>query len=212
VGEVKDSLQVGVGPHSQPWPQGDQYDETLLSEGDSRNVLDKYRYWKVAAIKADLDASRVPLEVAIENLQHDFNIGTIVRSANAFNVSVVHIIGRRHWNRRGAMVTDAYMNIHHHKTVADFLDYARKDTKQIIAIDIVEESTPLSANILPERSILVFGGEGPGLSEELLAGADRIHHIEQLGSTRSVNVGVAAGIAMYQWVQQHSLVAPRRKK
>ena len=192
---------IGVGPHPQPWPKDKKYDQQLLADGDSRNVLDIYRYWTVEAIKKDLDTHRLPLEIAIENLQRDFNIGTIVRSANAFNVSTVHIIGKRQWNRRGAMVTDAYMNIVFHPTVADFI----KATvgKQLIAVDIVQGAVDIANTVLPENTVLIFGGEGPGLSDELLNRADKVVQINQTGSTRSINVGVAAGIAMYAWLLQH---------
>lgn len=195
--------QKGVEPHPKPWPIGPQYDEDLLLNGDSRNVIDKYRYWKVDAIKADLDKTRLPLEIAIENWQHDFNIGTIVRNANAFNVRAVHIIGRRHWNKRGAMVTDLYMNVYYHATVADFV--AAQDDKTIIGVDNIPGAVKLSQVELPKDCVLVFGGEGPGLSREMQAACQSIVAIEQLGSTRSVNVGVAAGIVMYQWATKHSL-------
>jgi tRNA G18 (ribose-2'-O)-methylase SpoU len=192
-----------TGPHPHPRPTGEEYDPTLLAEGDRRNVLDKYRYWTVEAIKADLDADRTDLHIAIENWQHDLNIGTIVRTANAFNVAAVHIIGKRHWNRRGAMVTDRYMNVFHHATVGNFVSAIGNRT--IIAIDNLPGAVPLSKTTLPKRVVLVFGGEGPGLSEEMQAVAEQMVMIEQFGSTRSVNVGVAAGITMYAWMQQHVL-------
>ena len=109
--------EVGVGPHPQPWPEGDHYDPDLLRDGDRRNVLDKYRYWSREAIVVDLDRRRHPFHVAIENWQHDLNIGTVVRNANAFLASSVHIVGERKWNRRGAMVTDRYQHIEHHTSV-----------------------------------------------------------------------------------------------
>lgn len=196
---------IGVGPHDLPWPIGSQYDHELLQNGDRRNVLDKYRYWTVEAIKADLDKTRTSLHVAIENWQHDLNIGTIVRAANAFNVEAVHIIGKHHWNRRGAMVTDRYMNIIHHETINGFAEYMKVDRREIIAIDIMPGAKPLSKTKLPARSVLVFGGEGPGLSSEMQKTAKNTVMIEQFGSTRSVNVGVAAGIAMYVWMQQNVL-------
>ena len=195
--------QIGVGPHPHPWPAGDYYDPLLLAEGDRRNVDDKYRYWTVDAIKADLAMTRVNLHVAIENWQHDLNIGTIVRTANAFNVAAVHIIGRRHWNRRGAMVTDRYLEVVHHPTVADFV--AAMGDRHIIAVDNQPGAVNLSEAQLPERAVLVFGGEGPGLSSEMIAASEQMVMIEQLGSTRSVNVGVAAGILMYAWLQKYHL-------
>ncbi len=198
---------IGVGPHPEPWPDDPKYDLDLLRNGDTRNVVDKYRYWTVEAIKSDLDKSRVSLHVAIENWQHDLNIGTIVRAANAFNVETVHIIGKKHWNRRGAMVTDRYMNIIQHKTVAEFAECMKQENRQIIAIDIVPGASGLSQTILPPNAVLVFGGEGPGLSDEMKATAEKTVMIEQIGSTRSVNVGVAAGIAMYVWCQQNTLIS-----
>lgn len=194
--------QVGAPPHPKPWPKGEQYDLELLKNGDSRNVIDKYRYWSVEAIKADLDKNRADLHIAIENWQHDFNIGTIVRNANAFNIAKVHIIGKRHWNKRGAMVTDAYMHIEHHATVADFVQSI--GDREIIAIDNIPGSQPLSQTTLPQNAVLVFGGEGPGLSPEMLAASNKTVAIEQFGSTRSVNVGVASGIVMYAWLKQHT--------
>lgn len=202
---ISSDIAVGVGPHPHPWPNGDHYDPELLEHGDHRNVLDKYRYWTVEAIKYDLDTHRIKLHVAIENWQHDLNIGTIVRNANAFNVETVHIIGRRHWNRRGAMVTDRYLHIEHHETVAEFTEAMHHAGRSIIAIDNFAGAEPLSKARLDQRMVLVFGGEGPGLSEELRAVAERMIMIEQLGSTRSVNVGVAAGIVMYEWLRQNVL-------
>lgn len=194
---------IGVGPHPKPWPIDPKYDQELLEKGDTRNVLDTYRYWTIEAIKADLDTTRHDLHIAIENWQHDLNIGTIVRNANAFNVSAVHIIGKRHWNRRGAMVTDRYLDIFQHATVDDFVKAV--GDRHIIAIDNMSGSAPLSQVELPRHAVLVFGGEGPGLSDEMVRASESMVHIEQFGSTRSVNVGVASGIAMYAWLQQHIL-------
>lgn len=195
----------GVGPHPRPWPVGDMYDPLLLSGGDSRNVIDKYRYWTVEAIKNDLDKSRIDLHIAIENWQHDLNIGTIVRNANAFNVGAVHIIGKRHWNRRGAMVTDRYLTIEHHKTVDEFVGRMKDDGRAIVAVDNLPGATALSTAKFPKRAVLVFGGEGPGMSDEMVGASEMMVMIEQFGSTRSVNVGVASGIATYEWMRQHVL-------
>ncbi|MDN5275728.1 MAG: putative methyltransferase [Candidatus Saccharibacteria bacterium] len=194
---------IGVGPHPQPWPVGEQYDAELLENGDRRNVVDKYRYWTVEAIKKDLDNTRSALVIAIENWQHDFNIGTIVRTANAFNANAVHIIGRRHWNKRGAMVTDLYMNMYYHDSVDSFTAAMQQQDRLIVGIDIIPGAKPLHATILPKNVALVFGGEGPGLSDNMKAACSDIIMIEQSGSTRSVNVGVAAGIVMYAWTKVH---------
>lgn len=194
---------IGVGPHPKPWPVGEQYDTALLLNGDYRNVEDKYRYLKVEAIVADLDKTRSPLHIAIENWQHDFNIGTIVRSGNAFNVAGVHIIGKRHWNRRGAMATEKYLHVFHHKTIEEFREVMQGYA--LIAIDNQPGAMPLAKATLPKKAVLIFGGEGPGLSEEMVTKCETMVCIEQFGSTRSVNVGVAAGIVMYAWMRQHVL-------
>ena len=200
--------KIGVGPHQQPWPNDYKYDKELLENGDTRNVIGKYRYWSNDAIKADLNTSRVSLHVAVENWQHDFNIGTIIRNANAFNVEMVHIIGKKHYNRRGAMVTDKYLNIIHHESVEEFADKMKAEKRHIIAIDILPGAKNLSGIKFPAKIVLVFGGEGPGLSEEMQKAAESTVMIEQFGSTRSVNVGVASGIAMYVWMQQNVLKTP----
>lgn len=194
---------VGVGPHSKPWPVGDQYDPELLENGDQRNVLDCYRYWKVEAIVADLNTKRNPLHIAVENWKHDLNIGSLIRTANAFNVAGVHIVGKRDWNRRGAMVTDRYMSVHHHSTVADFAEWSRQQDLPIIGIDNLDVSERLEHRPLPRACILFFGQEGSGMSDEAVAVCEVVLAIEQYGSTRSINASAAGAIAMYAWGLQH---------
>ncbi|MBC7708208.1 RNA methyltransferase [Polaromonas sp.] len=184
----------------------DHLDPSLLDHKDTRNVRDAYKHWTVAAIKEDLTHTAFPLHVAIENFQHDYNIGTIVRSANAFNVAGVHIIGKRHWNRRGAMATEKYLELFHHPTVADFNIWVQEQQLQIIGIDNIPGSRALSTAPLPAKAIYVFGQEGPGLSAELQALCREIIAIEQFGSTRSINLGVAAGIILYEWVRQNGQI------
>jgi tRNA G18 (ribose-2'-O)-methylase SpoU len=189
----------GVGPHPKPWPDDPRLDPELLASGDTRNVVDRYRYWTVPAIVADLDQRRHPLQVAIQNWEHDFNIGSIVRTANAFNVSGVHILGRRRWNRRGAMVTDRYLTISHHADVEHFAGWLTESGYQAVGVDNLPGAVPLETTQLPERVCLVFGSEGPGLTPELAAVCSRLVAITQYGSTRSLNAGAAAAIAMYHW-------------
>lgn len=192
-----DSRTIGVGPHPLPWPTDTHYDPELLAHGDQRNVEDRFRYWRVEAIKDALRHHSLSLEIAIENWQHDYNIGTIVRSANAFNVRKVHIIGRRHWNRRGAMVTDRYLEIVHHPDISSFR--AATSGMHIVAVDNVQGAVDIAAVSFVPETVLVFGGEGPGVSDAMLKVSDDIVMIAQSGSTRSLNVGVAAGILMYEW-------------
>ena len=192
----------GVGPHTGPWPEGAGWDVELLADGDRRNVVDEFRYRTVEAIVAELDTRRHQLRVAIQNWEHDFNIGSIVRTANAFNVAGVHILGRRRWNRRGAMVTDRYLHVHHHADVAAFTAAMAADGYAIVGVDNLPGAVPLESTRLPERVCLVFGSEGPGLSEELVERCERLVSISQYGSTRSLNAGAAAAIAMYHWALQ----------
>lgn len=199
----------GVGPWPGDWPDDPRYDPELLRHGDTRNVIDRYRYWSMEAIVADLDQHRHPFHVAIENWQHDMNIGSIVRSANAFTADTVHIIGRRRWNKRGAMVTDRYQHVVHHDDVAGFIDWAREAGLPVIAIDNVPGSVPIETFALPRECVLLFGQEGPGLSAAALEAADAVVEITQFGSTRSINASAAAAIAMHAWVTQHVPFPPR---
>lgn len=179
----------------------------MNAENDTRNLIDKFKGLPNEEIVAELDKSRIPLEIAIENLAHDFNIGTVVRNANAFNVSRVHIIGKRKYNRRGAMVTDKYLHIDHFATVEEFMADAHARSMKVVAVDNNRpESKPLAGVKLVPNSILVFGSESDGISQELLDAADQAFYIEQLGSTRSINVGCASAIAMYEAVRRLGLL------
>jgi tRNA G18 (ribose-2'-O)-methylase SpoU len=198
--------EVGVGPWDGPWPTGDQWDPTLLADGDRRNVVDRYRYWSMAAIVADLDTRRHGFHVAIENWQHDFNIGTIVRTANAFLAAEVHIVGNRRWNRRGAMVTDRYQHVRHHATAAELAAYLHSlsPPARLLGIDNLPGSAHLETMTLPRRVCLLFGQEGPGLSPSAREVCDATFSIAQFGSTRSINASSAAAIAMHAWVRQYA--------
>lgn len=193
---------VGVGPMPKPWPDDPRLDPELLASGDRRNVIDRYRYWTMEAIVADLDAQRSRLHVAIQNWEHDFNIGSVVRTANAFNVAAVHILGRRRWNRRGAMVTDRYLHVYHHPDVPSFLHWLDEHGVTPVGVDNLPGSVPLETVQLPQDCCLVFGSEGPGLTDEVVKGCEQLVAITQYGSTRSMNAGAAAAIAMYAWTTQ----------
>jgi tRNA G18 (ribose-2'-O)-methylase SpoU len=196
---------VGVGPHPQPWPDDPRLDPELLRDGDQRNVVDQYRYWRHDAIVADLDVRRNEFHVAIENWQHDFNIGTVVRNANAFMAAAVHIVGNRRWNRRGAMVTDKYVDIRHHATISDLATWAAEESLPLLGIDLLPGSESVVDAELPRRCVLLFGQEGPGLSGVARNAVSAVLHIPQHGSTRSINAGVASGIAMYEWIRRHGV-------
>jgi len=199
--------QVGVGPWPggpRAWPDDPRYDPELLEHGDARNVVDAYRYWRRDAVAADLAARAHPFHVAIENFGHDHNIGTVVRTANAFAAAGVHVIGRRRWNRRGAMVTDRYLRVHHHPDVDGLAAFGAARGLAVVAIDNLPGARRLETAELPRECVLLFGQEGPGLTARARAVADLTVSIAQFGSTRSVNAGVAAGIAMHAWVRQHA--------
>jgi tRNA G18 (ribose-2'-O)-methylase SpoU len=197
-------VEVGVGPWAGRLPTDPRYDAALLAHGDRRNVVDRYRYWTMAAIVADLDARRHDFHVAIENWQHDFNIGTIVRSANAFLAAEVHIVGNRRWNRRGAMVTDRYQHIRHHETAADLAAYLHSVGVKLLGIDNLPGSAHLETMTVPRRVCFLFGQEGPGLSELARAECDGTFSIAQFGSTRSINASAAAAIAMHTWIREYA--------
>ena len=236
--------EVGVGPWEQahpgePRPDDPRFDPGLLDEGDRRNVLDRYRYWTVEAIKADLDArGRHPFEVAVENWTHDFNIGSMVRTANAFTANRVHIVGPHKWNRKGALMTELYQHVVNHPSIQDLVDdwhtriaAERADAERriaelelapgdrleqarhelhmaqhakIIALDIVPGAVPIETYDFPERCLMLFGAEGPGLSQKAIDLADDVVYISQFGSVRSINAGAAAAVSMHAWISQHA--------
>jgi tRNA G18 (ribose-2'-O)-methylase SpoU len=198
--------EVGVGPWAGPLPVDPRYDAELLADGDRRNVVDRYRYWKLEAIVADLDTRRHDFHVAIENWQHDFNIGTIVRTANAFLAAEVHIVGNRRWNRRGAMVTDRYQHVRHHPTAADLAAHLRglEPPVRLLGIDNLPGSAHLETMTIPRGVCFLFGQEGPGLSAAAREVCDETFSIAQFGSTRSINASAAAAIAMHAWIREYA--------
>lgn len=195
--------QVGVPPLPTPWPADPRLDPDLLANGDRRNVVDRFRYWQVSAVSAALDEDRSPLHIAIENWQHDLNIGSIVRTANAFNVAGVHIVGRRDWNRRGAMVTDRYLHVFHHADVDALSRWAAAERLPMIGLDNIDGSVPIEGFPIPRKCLLLLGQEGPGLTPDAAAACEAVLAITQYGSTRSLNASAAGAIAMFAWSLQH---------
>jgi tRNA G18 (ribose-2'-O)-methylase SpoU len=195
---------IGVGPHPLPWPDDPRLDPELLRDGDRRNVVDEYRYWSRDAIVADLDTRRHPFHVAIENWAHDLNIGTVIRCANAFLSEAVHIVGRRRWNRRGAMVTDRYQHVVHHATLDELVAWCAERSIPLLGIDNFPGSVAIDSYDIPRTCMLLFGQEGPGLSAAAQQAVDAVLHIRQFGSTRSINAGAAAAVAMHEWIRRHA--------
>ncbi len=204
--------QAGVGPHPLPWPADPRLDPELLAAGDSRNVVDAYRYWREEAIVADLDARRHPFHVAVENWQHDSNIGSVVRNANAFGAAGVHIVGARRWNRRGAMVTERYQHVLHHATLEQLAAWARGNALPVLGVDNLPGSTAIDSYELPERCLLLFGQEGPGLSAAARNLCEAVLAIRQFGSTRSINAAAASAVAMHEWIRRHAATADGRQR
>jgi tRNA G18 (ribose-2'-O)-methylase SpoU len=199
---------VGVGPWPGAWPDDPRYDPDLLADGDRRNVVDRYRYWRREAVVADLDERRHDFHVAIENWQHDLNIGSVVRTANAFLAREVHVVGNRRWNRRGAMVTDRYQHVRHHVDVPALATWADAEGLALVGVDNLPGSVPLEETRLPRACVLLFGQEGPGLSDAARDVLPTVVSLAQFGSTRSINAGAAAAVAMHTWVRQHVLGHP----
>jgi tRNA G18 (ribose-2'-O)-methylase SpoU len=198
------SDEPGVGPAPEPWPDDPRLDPELLAGGDRRNVADRYRYWRLEAIVADLDGRRHPFHVAVENWRHDLNIGAVVRNANAFLAAEVHIVGARRWNRRGAMVTDRYQHVRHHPTLDAFGAWAAAEDLPVLGVDNLPGSVPIDAYELPRRCVLLFGQEGPGLSEAARSFTEAVLAIRQFGSTRSINAAAASAVAMHEWIRRHA--------
>jgi tRNA G18 (ribose-2'-O)-methylase SpoU len=198
------SDEPGVGPAPEPWPDDPRLDPELLAAGDRRNVADRYRYWRSEAIVADLDERRHPFHVAVENWQHDLNIGAVVRNANAFLAAEVHIVGRRRWNRRGAMVTDRYQHVRHHPSLEAFAEWASGAALPVLGVDNLPGAVPIDGYQLPRRCALLFGQEGPGLSDDARELVEVVLAIRQFGSTRSINAAAASAIAMHEWVRRHA--------
>jgi tRNA G18 (ribose-2'-O)-methylase SpoU len=195
---------VGVGPHERPWPDDPRLDPELLAHGDRRNVLDRYRYWRLEAIREDLDGRRHAFHVAIENWTRDPNIGAVVRNANAFLARAVHVVGRRRWNRRGAMMTELYQDVRHHGSLLEFLDWCQGEGLPLLGVDNLPGSEPIHLAEIPRACVLLFGQEGPGLSQEARQAVLTILSIPQYGSTRSINAGAASAVAMYEWCRRYS--------
>lgn len=195
---------AGAGPHPQPWPRDPRLDPELLEHGDSRNVVDGYRYWSVEAIVADLDQRRHPFHVGVENWQHDANIGAVVRNANAFLAAGVHIVGARRWNRRGAMVTERYQHLFQHPDVESLAAWARDEGLPLLGVDNLPGSVPIDGYALPRRCLLLFGQEGPGLSPAARELSEGVLAIRQFGSTRSINAAAASAVAMHEWIRRHA--------
>lgn len=171
---------------------------------DTRNLIDEYKGLSNEQVFDALARKRSPLEVAIENVEHDFNIGSIVRTANSFNVSKVHIIGKKKYNRRGAMCTDKYLEIIHHSTIEDFLQ--TQQGRELVAIENnTPRAKPLHEKHFAKNTTLIFGSENNGITHGLLEKSHDVRYIESFGSTRSVNVGAAAAIAMYEYTRQNVL-------
>lgn len=166
---------------------------------ETRNVIDHYHYWKHDAIVADLDSRRHPFQVLCSNLYNDFNIATVIRNANAFLASKVILYGNKRYDRRGTVGTHRYTHFQHCPNEISLREYlAAQSFDRIVGIDNVDNATPISDYDWGNGNVLlVLGQEQVGIPDELVALCDDMIYIPQYGSVRSLNVGVASGIAMY---------------
>lgn len=168
---------------------------------DKRNIVDKYKYWNHDAIIADLDLSRNNFSVLCTNIIGDFNIGTVIRNANAFLASEVIIYGSRRYDRRGTVGTHLYTKFKHVRIGSEEeIKKLKKNGVTIIGVDNIPRAKTIENYDwqLDSHIILVFGEESCGISDEVKEMCDDFVYITQYGSVRSLNVGTASGIAMYE--------------
>lgn len=167
-----------------------------MTELDTRNVRDVYKYWTEDAIRADLRKNHHNFSVLISNQFNDFNIGSVIRNANAFCARRVIIHGRRQYDRRGTVGTHLYTEMQH----VQFAEVINLTDSVLIGFDNIQDAVPLEKFEWPQgHVIMAFGQEQAGLSAEVLAMCEKVVYISQYGSVRSLNVGCASAIAMYDY-------------
>jgi len=173
-------------------------------EKENRNIIDYYWYWETDAIKADLNTKRFDYSIVCCNIFGDFNIGSIIRNSNAFLAKEVLIYGKNNWDRRGTVGTHLYSNLKNVKEIQDLEFLKDKDKYFVVGVDNVENSKSIETFIWPENKhiILVFGEEQKGIPKELYSFFDEMIYISQFGSVRSLNVGCASAIVMYDLVNK----------
>lgn len=162
------------------------------------NVADHFKDKTAEEIKQTLQATANPFAVCFEHVIGDFNMGTGIRNANAFNAKEVFYVGTKKWDRRSAVGVHNYTEV---QWISDIEDFKKlKDRYVIVGIDNVPGSVPISTYSFPENTLMVFGEEGAGLTPEMQSLCKDIVYIEMFGSVRSLNCGTASGIAMYQYI------------
>lgn len=168
---------------------------------ETRNIIDHYHYWKHDDIIADLDTKRNNFTVLCSNLGNDFNIATVIRNANAFLAKSVWIYGNKRYDRRGTVGTHNYTHFQHfgEDQISDLIKAMRG--MYVVGVDNVENAKSISDFAWPTNKpvLMIFGQEQIGIPNNLLELCDEIVYIPQYGSVRSLNVGTASGIAMYDY-------------
>jgi tRNA G18 (ribose-2'-O)-methylase SpoU len=166
---------------------------------DTRNVTDFYKYWTNEAIIADLDSKRNEFVVAVERINGDFNWSVVIRNSNAFLARKVYRSGIRRYDKRGAVGTHHYEHVGYDESIVNLINKYRQEGYKIVAIDNVGEAQDIRSYRWEPKSFMLFGEEGRGLSQKAIESADDIVYIPQFGSVRSLNLGTASGIAMYDY-------------
>lgn len=166
----------------------------------SQNVVDEFKGMSIEEIQSSLKRSSFPYAICFEHWVGDFNMGTGIRNANAFNAREVFYIGDKKWDRRAAVGVHNYTSVNWVPTVDEFLGL--KEKYVFIGVDNVEGSVPLSTFSWPDNAMMIFGEEGTGLTPEIQKHCQALVSIEMFGSVRSLNCGTASGIVMYDYISK----------
>lgn len=171
-----------------------------------RNVTDFYKEWDEEAIRSDLAQKAAPAVAICMNLTHDFNKGSVLRALNAFNLQELWLVGRGHWDRRGAVGTQNYSVLKKSATVEPVIADLRAQGYTILAVDNYDGAENVYDVSMPEKTAFVFGEEKRGLSQDVLELCDGLIYIEQYGSVRSLNIAQAAAVIFHEYRRRYRTV------
>ena len=169
------------------------------------NTKDFFKGMHICKIKSHLNDVRADYTSVFLNLTHDFNKAVGVRNHNAFAGKDIWFVGRKQWDKRGAVGTYHYEDIHYAANWDIFME--NKPEGPIVCVENIDDprKVTLGKFDLPRNSIFVYGEENAGIPDEILSCANYILEIPSWGSVRSLNVSVASGIIMYEYRRQYSI-------
>jgi tRNA G18 (ribose-2'-O)-methylase SpoU len=170
-------------------------------ELDTRNVQDRFKHWTTDLIKETVKKESLPFSVLMQQLESDFNIGSVFRSANGFGASEVYYYGKKRYDRRGQVGVNNYFDIKFLKTLDDVSSL--KEKYKFVALELTENAVDLRSFVWPNNSLMIIGEESLGVSKELLDMSDYVVKIPLMGSVRSYNAACASSIAMYDFVSKY---------